>query len=54
MDRKPIPINYKILMDLSKHPLGNCVYQELKNYEIVIVNDDGQVLEKFVPENNTD
>lgn len=50
METKKAQIKYNDLMDLLKHHYGDIILQELKDWEITVVDENGQILGRFVLE----
>ena len=48
METKKAQIKYNDLMDLLKHHFGDIVLDQLKDWEITVVDDNGRVVGKFV------
>jgi hypothetical protein len=48
MERQKAQIKYNDLMDLLKHHYGDIILQELKDWEITVVDDTGRVVGKIV------
>lgn len=48
MKRQKTQIKYNDLMDLLKHRYGDIILEELKDWEITVVDDNGQTVGKFV------
>jgi hypothetical protein len=53
METKKAQIKYNDLMELLKHNYGDIILEELKDWEITVVDDNtGQIVGKFVPGND--
>jgi len=50
METKKAQIKQNDLMDLLKHHYGDIILQELKDWEITVVDENGQILGRFVLE----
>ena len=48
MEAKKAKIKYNDLMDLLKHHYGDIILEQLKDWEITVVDDNGRVVGKFV------
>ena len=48
MEIKKAQIKYNDLIDLLKHHSGDIILEELKDWEITVVDDNGRVVGKFV------
>ena len=48
MEAKKAQIKYNDLMDLLKHHYGDIILEQLKDWEITVVDDNGRVVGKFV------
>ena len=48
MEAKKAQIKYNDFMDLLKHHYGDIILQELKNWEITVVDENGRTVGKFV------
>jgi len=48
MERQKAQIKYNDLVELLKHNYRDIILQDLKDWEIVVVDENGQMLGKFV------
>jgi len=48
MEAKKAQIKYNDLMELLKHHYGDIILEQLKDWEITVVDDNGRVVGKFV------
>ena len=48
MEAKKAQIKYNDLIDLLQHHYGDIILQELKDWEITVVDENGQTVGKFV------
>lgn len=48
MEKKKAQIKYNDLLDLLKHNYGDIILNELKNWEINVVDEIGQTVGKFL------
>jgi hypothetical protein len=48
METKKAHIKYNDLMDLLKHHYGDIILEELKDWEITVVDENGQTVGKLV------
>jgi len=48
MENKKAQIKYNDLMDLLKKSYGDVILEQLKDWEITVVDDNGRVVGKFV------
>ena len=48
MEQQKAQIKYNDLMDLLKHHYGDIILQELKDWEITVVDENGQTVGKLV------
>lgn len=48
MEHRKAQIKYNDLMDLLKHHYGDIVLEQLKDWEITVVDENGQTVGKFV------
>ena len=51
METKKAQIKYNDLMELLKHHYGDIILEELKDWEITVVDNKGQVVGKFILDN---
>lgn len=49
MEEKKAQIKYNDLIDLLKHHSGDTILEQLKDWEITVVDNDGRVVGKFIP-----
>jgi hypothetical protein len=48
METKKAKIKYNDLMELLKHHYGDVILEELKDWEITVVDENGQTVGKIV------
>ena len=48
MENKKAQIKYSDFIDLLKHQSGDIILGELKDWEITVVDENGQIVGKFV------
>lgn len=51
METKKVQIRYNDLIELLKHHYGNIILREIKDWEITVVDENGQSVGKFVIDN---
>jgi hypothetical protein len=52
MEPKKAQIKYNDLMDMLKHNSGDIILKDFKEWEITVINENGQIIGKFVFEND--
>ena len=52
METKKAKIKYNDLMDLLKHHYVDIILEELKDWEITVVDENGQTVGKLVLDND--
>ena len=48
MEAKKAQIKYNDLMELLKHHYGDIILEQLKDWEITVVDDNGRVVGKII------